>query len=312
MSEAERQTRSYLMEMFKEHGFNPRTDLGQNFLIDLNIVEFVAENGEIEPRDVVLEVGAGTGGMTTYLAEDAAAVVSVELDRNMYGLAKKAIEGFDNVDLLNCDALKNKNQLSPQVVERIEHHLAADPKRKLKLIANLPYSVATPIISNLVASDLPWSRMVVTIQLELGLRMTSRPRTGNYGALAVWLQSQCGVKLLKKLPPTVFWPRPKVNSAVVRLLPRPDLRKKIDDRPFLQDFARRLFHQRRKFMRSVLAGMYRRDLSKPELDVILGGMNLKTNTRAEELAVPTLVELANRIRAAIVAKSETPSSAASE
>lgn len=298
MKDAVRQTRSHLMELFEQHGFHPRTTLGQNFLVDLNIVEFIAERANLGPDDVVLEIGAGTGGLTTFLAQYAAEVISVEVDENMYRLAESVTSGFDNVTLLNLDALKNKNRFAPEVLETVSTHLAADSKRRLKLVANLPYSIATPVVSNLVATDLPWERMTVTIQWELGLRMTAKPQTSHYGALSVWLQSQCYVKILKRLQPTVFWPRPAVESAIVQLVPNQNGRDAIADRPFLQDFLRRLFHQRRKLARSVLVGMYRKQLSKPEMDEILVSMKLKPNVRAEELPVSRLVELANRIFAA--------------
>ena len=282
------------MRLFERHGFNPRSDLGQNFLIDLNIIEYVVEQGHIQPTDIVLEVGTGTGGMTTFMAQKARHVISVEYDRNMHTLASEATQKYDNITLLNCDALKNKNRLNPVVLEEIDQQLKANPGSHLKLVANLPYNVATPIISNLVASDLPWNRMVVTIQYELGLKMSCKPATSNYGALSVWLQSQCFVKLLKKVGPTVFWPRPKVDSAIVQLTPNPPLKQKIEDRVFFQDFLRRVFQHRRKLMRSTLVGMYSKQLSKTEVDALLEAQGYeREKTRAEELTVPEMIELAN-------------------
>lgn len=299
MKNADRQTRSYLMDLFAEHGFNPRTDLGQNFLIDLNIIDYIVDAAELSPTDVVLEVGAGTGGMTSFLAQTAAAVISVELDTNMYMLASQIAAPYENVTLLHCDALKNKNHFNPTVLEAIDRELAVDPNRRLKLVANLPYSVATPVVSNLVATDLPWTRMVVTIQYELGLRMQAKPSQSSYGSLSVWLQSQCRVKLLKKLGPTVFWPRPKVDSAIVKITPNRGAAAQIADRPFFQDYIRRLFHQRRKLLRSVLVGMYRKQMAKTEIDELLASMELGENARAEELPVETHVDLANRLHARI-------------
>ena len=302
MKEADRQTRSHLMKLFTQHGFNPRTDLGQNFLIDLNLVEFIVDRAHLGPNDVVLEVGAGTGGMTAFLAQQAGAVVSVEYDTNMHMLAQEAIAGFDNITLLQCDALKNKNHLSPTVLDAVQKKLDEDPKRQLKLVSNLPYNIATPIVSNLVATDLPWKRMVVTIQLELGYRMTARPSGDHYGALSVWLQSQCYVKLLKRLKPTVFWPRPKVNSAIMQLVPNPNGLQTIDDRAFLHDFLRRLFHLRRKFMRSVVTGMYRKQLEKADVDAVVERLQIPEGARAEQLEVKRLVELSNSLCRAIQQK----------
>ncbi|WP_417391508.1 16S rRNA (adenine(1518)-N(6)/adenine(1519)-N(6))-dimethyltransferase RsmA [Gimesia sp.] len=294
MKEDERQTRSYLMQLFERHGFNPRSDLGQNFLIDLNIIEYVVEHGHIQPTDIVLEVGTGTGGMTTFMAQQAAHVITVEYDRNMHTLAQEATRKYDNITLLNCDALKNKNRMSPIVLDEIATQLAAHPGSQLKLVANLPYNVATPIISNIVASDLPWNRMVVTIQYELGLKMSCKPSSSNYGALSVWLQSQCFVKLLKKLGPTVFWPRPKVDSAIVQLTPNPPLKQQIVDRVFFQDFLRRVFQHRRKLMRSTLVGMYSKQLPKADVDSLLLSHGIdKEKARAEELSIPELIELSN-------------------
>lgn len=296
MSEAERQTRSHLMGLFQRHGYNPRRDLGQNFLIDVNLVEFIVRNAELDERDVVLEVGSGTGGMTAFIVQNAGHCVSVELDENVYPLAQEAVKDADNVTMLKTDILKNKNQLSPEVISVVQEKLDSIPDSRLKLVSNLPYNVATPVISNLVATDLPWKRMVVTIQLELGQRMTAKPRTSHFGALSAWLQAQCFVKVLKRLGPQVFWPRPKVNSAIVLLRPQHERRKAIGDREFFHDFVRRLFHQRRKLMRGVLRGMYRKQIEKSVVDGILADMNFREGARAEEQTVDRLVALSNRIQ----------------
>ncbi|TWT57435.1 Ribosomal RNA small subunit methyltransferase A [Thalassoglobus neptunius] len=296
MSDTERQTRSHLMRKFQEHGFHPRTHLGQNFLIDLNIIEFVVRHADLNSNDLVLEIGAGTGGMTTFMAREAGHVVSVEVDRDMHQLASDAIAPYDNVTLIRQDALKNKNTFAPEIIEEIERRLRDSPEMSVKLVANLPYSIATPVISNLVATEIPWTRMVVTIQYELGLRMQARPKQSHYGALSVWLQSQCDVEMLKQLGPTVFWPRPKVDSAIMKIVPNEKRREKIQDRAFFQDFIRRLFGFRRKFMRSVLVGMYRKQLTKQDVDDLLTEMDLPLTLRAEQLDVPTLVELGNKFQ----------------
>lgn len=288
------------MGLFKRHGFNPRHDLGQNFLIDINIIEAIVREAQLTPDDVVLEVGTGTGGMTTFMAQDAGHVVSVEYDSNMFQLAQDQAGRFENVTLLHMDALKNKNRLAPAVIQAIEDALAVHPKRRLKLVANLPYNVATPIISNLVATELPWMRIVATIQLELAERMAASPEVSNYGALSVWLQSQADVKVVRRMPPEVFWPRPKVDSAVVRLIPDLVKKSRINDRDFFHDFVRRLFTQRRKNLRTVVCGMYRKQLSKPQIDELLSVEAFPEGARGEELTVDQLVSVSNRLRDAIL------------
>lgn len=294
------------MQLFKAHGFNPRSDLGQNFLIDINLIEFAVRAAELTKDDLVLEVGPGTGGMTTFLSAEAGEVVSVEVDRNMFALATKATEDCDNVTLLNMDILKNKNTIAPAVTDLLKQKLAEKPGQTLKLVANLPYNVATPVISNLVASDLPWQKMVATIQLELGEKMIAEPGKPGYGALSVWLQSQCSVRIIRRLSPKVFWPRPGVNSAIVSLWRHDGRGNRILDKPFFLDFVRRLFHQRRKLLRSVLVGMYRKDLSKTEIDNILTEMGHDQDARAETLDVPTLVKLGNRFTEAMNTETTKP------
>lgn len=284
------------MTLFAHQGIHPRTDLGQNFLIDLNLIDYVVEQAELGPNDVVLEIGTGTGGLTTFLAQSAGDVVSVEVDHRVHALAREATAAFPNVTLLLADALRNKNNLASVVLETIGGKLAERPGRTLKLVANLPYCIATPVISNIVASELPWSLMVVTIQWELAQRMRAQAGSDDYGALSVWLQSQCDLRVLKKLGPKVFWPRPQVDSAIVRLAPDAARRAEIGDRRFFNEFLRRLFSQRRKSLRSVLVGMYRKELEKPEVDAALAPLNLPEGIRAEQLDMATLVNLAKVMR----------------
>lgn len=294
-----RQTRRRLMEMFQALGLHPRTDLGQNFLIDLNLLEYIFARAELGPQDVVLEVGAGTGSLTALLAQHAGQVVSVEVDPRMFALARAAVAEYSNVTLLNCDALKSKNRFAPELLAAIDEALARLDGGSVKLVANLPYNIATPVISNLVATDLHWTLMVVTIQWELALRMVAGPGEPHYGALAVWLQNQTRVEILKKLSPKVFWPRPKVDSAIVRIDPDPQAAARIVDRAFFHDFVRRLFIHRRKFLRSVLGSMFRKQLGKAAVDQLLQEMGIAPQQRADLLTVEQLVALSNRFHSAL-------------
>lgn len=299
MKDVQRQTRSYLMSLFRQHGINPRGDLGQNFLIDVNLIEFVVRHADLGPRDVALEVGTGTGGMTAFLARDAGHVISVDIDQNMSRLAAEAVQDFNNVTLVNQDILKNKNTLSPEITALILEKVAAIPGGRLKLVSNLPYSVGTPVMSNLLASELPWERMVCTIQWELAEKMAAEAASSKYAALTVWIQSQATVRILRRLGPNVFWPRPKVDSAIISIWRDKEAAARIQDRRFFQDFLRRMFSQRRKHLRSVLIGMYRRQLDKPDVDRILQELGEKPENRAELMDVPALIRLANHVCAAV-------------
>ena len=292
-----RQTQSFLIRRFEQAGILPKTRHGQNFLIDLNLLDLLFESAQIDERDVVLEVGTGTGSLTAKLARAAAAVVSVELDPQMHQLASEELIDLDNVTLLRRDALKNKNRLNPDVLSAVRERLA--PDRRLKLAANLPYNIATPIITNLLACDLPPETMTVTIQKELAERIVARPGTKDYGALSVWVQAQCESQIVRVMPPTAFWPRPKVHSAIVHIRLRRDWRERIPDLDFFHNFARSMFFHRRKFLRSVILSAYKGRLDKPEVDAVMGQLGFDETTRAEQLGVPTMLRLCETIRARI-------------
>jgi 16S rRNA (adenine1518-N6/adenine1519-N6)-dimethyltransferase len=300
-----RQTFSFLMRRFREAGIRPRTKLGQNFLVDLNLVRLLAQTAELSPQDVVLEVGTGTGSLTTLMAPEVAAVVTVEVDPQLFQLAAEELYQFPNVRKLKLDALAGKHRFHPEMLEAVQEELAVDPGRQFKLVANLPYNVATPILTNLLALDAPPRSMTVTIQKELADRIAARPATKDYGALSVWVQSQCRVRVVRAMPPSVFWPRPKVSSAIVQIVLDDALRARIPDRAFFHDFLRSLFLHRRKFLRSQVLGAVKhqaetggRVLDKAGVDRLLAAAGLRGERRAEELDVDTLLALAEAVRTA--------------
>ncbi|HBO45588.1 MAG TPA: ribosomal RNA small subunit methyltransferase A [Planctomycetaceae bacterium] len=295
---AEGRTLSSLMRRFRAAGIHPQKKLGQNFLIDLNLHELLYRTAQIEPCDVVLEVGTGTGSLTSPMAAMAAEVITIELDPTLFALAGEQLHGLPNVVMLHADILKNKNRLNPEVLELIETHLAAAPDRQFKLVANLPYNVATPIISNLLMLDVPPKSMTITIQKELGDRIVARPRTKDYGALSIWVQSQCRVEIVRVMPPSVFWPRPKVDSAIVQIELDDARRGQIADRAYFHQFVRSMFFHRRKFLRSVLVSAVKDQLDKSEVDAILERLSLRPDSRAEELDVPAMLTLCEAVRTA--------------
>lgn len=292
-----RQTATYLMQRFREAGFKPHARHGQNFLIDLNLLGILLDAAELGPDDVVLEIGTGMGTLTTQMAPLAGHVVTVEIDQHLYQLASEELVDFDNVTMLQQDALRNKNNLHPVVLETLRQQIEAAPGRRLKLVANLPYSVATPILSNLLETPITPVSMTVTIQKELGDRIIAGPGTKDYSALSIWMQSLCDVELLRVLPPQVFWPRPKVNSAIIRIYPREEKRRRIPDLAFFHDFVRALFFHRRKFLRSVVLSAFKERLEKPDVDSILNNMGFAPDVRAEQLDVETILALCEALRA---------------
>ncbi|HID77488.1 MAG TPA: ribosomal RNA small subunit methyltransferase A [Planctomycetaceae bacterium] len=299
-SKSASQTRSFLMRRFAEAGIQPRTKLGQNFLIDLNLQRLLVNSAELEPCDVVLEVGTGTGSLTAQMAGLAASVVTVELDADLFRLAEEQLHDLPNVRMLHADALKNKNRLNPQVLAAVEEQLAVDPRRRFKLVANLPYQVATPILTNLLALERPPRTMTITIQKELADRIVAAPATKDYGALSIWVQSQCRVRIVRVMPPSVFWPRPKVSSAIVHVVLDDALRSRIPDRVFFHGFVRAMFFHRRKFLRSELRSVLKK-IGKAEVDRIMAALGLEATARAEQLDVETMLALAERCRQRVAA-----------
>jgi 16S rRNA (adenine1518-N6/adenine1519-N6)-dimethyltransferase len=289
-----RQTISYLKERFADAGVRIEHRWGQNFLTDLNILDKIVEAAELTEHDIVLEVGTGAGSLTGLLAMHAGTVIGVEIDPHMRQLASEELFDFENVTFLNEDALENKHTLNPRMVELLNEALAVGPDRQFKLVANLPYNIATPLIALLLEQERPPELMLVTVQKEVADRFVATPSTKDYGAVSVWVQSQCRVKIERTLPPSVFWPRPHVDSAVVRLEFDPELRAQIGDRRAFQKFAHDVMQFRRKHLAGVLARVYP-DFFRGAIDDLLAELNIPPNTRAEELSVETLIGLFHRI-----------------
>jgi 16S rRNA (adenine1518-N6/adenine1519-N6)-dimethyltransferase len=291
MANSGNQTLSFLRERFREVGIDPRNRHGQNFLVDLNLVRLLVDAAQLTRDDVVLEIGTGTGSLTALLAEQAGAVVSVEIDSRLHQLASEELFGIDNVVLLEFDALRNKHTLDPRLLAAVDEQLQRRPGARFKLAANLPYNVATPILTNLLECPAPPVSMTVTIQKELADRITAVPGTKDYGALSIWIQSQCSARVVRILPPSVFWPRPKVTSAILHIECDADRRRAIHDLEFFHRFVRALFSHRRKFLRSVLVAAYKESLGKTGVDAVLAELGLSPDGRAEQLDVSTVLAL---------------------
>ncbi|MBN8603745.1 MAG: ribosomal RNA small subunit methyltransferase A [Planctomycetes bacterium] len=293
-----RQTLSYLQDKFRRAGVLPQIRFGQNFLIDLNLIDLIMRSADLSTKDVVLEIGTGMGSLTTKMALYAGSVVTVEIDPMMAQLAKEELAPYGNVTILQRDALRNKNNLHDEVLETVRQKMNAIPGSRFKLVANLPYNVATPIISNLLQVEPLVDKMVVTIQKELAERIAAKPKTKDYSALSIWIQSQCDVEIVRVMPPSVFWPRPKVDSAILSITPNAALRARVVDREYFHQTVRALFFHRRKFLRGVVVSAMKDKLSKERVDQLLLEANLDANSRAEELPVEQIIDLVDRLRIA--------------
>jgi 16S rRNA (adenine1518-N6/adenine1519-N6)-dimethyltransferase len=281
-----RQTLSYLRNLFDERGIQPKNKLGQNFLIDLNLIDLLVRTAELTPDDLALEVGSGTGGLTVRLLERAGAVVSVEVDSAFATLTDEAVrDRRDRVALVHADVLKNKNELNPDVLRAVAELKQRTRCIQVKVTANLPYSVAVPVISNVLLSDLDVERLVVTVQWEIAERLTAAPSTKDYGALAVLTQSLADVWVVRRLPPTVFWPRPQVDSAIMLIRPNAAKRAQVGDPVRFRNFLRDLYTQRRKNLRGGLVGSPGQRFTKEEVDAKLAELALDGTTRAGALDV---------------------------
>jgi 16S rRNA (adenine1518-N6/adenine1519-N6)-dimethyltransferase len=280
-----RQTLSYLRNLFAERGIKPKNKLGQNFLIDLNLLELLLRSAELARDDLVLEVGSGTGSLTARLIEQAGAVVSVEIDPAFAALTEESVTERERIAFLHHDILKNKNKLSPEVLRAVAELGQRWGTQRVKLVSNLPYAVAVPVLTNLLLCELAVERMVVTVQWEIAERLLAAPATKDYGALTVLVQSLADVELIRRLSPKVFWPRPLVDSAIVRIQPNAAKRRHVGDPTRFRVFLRDLYVHRRKNLRGALASLPKRDLSKSEVDTSLAEIGIDGSLRAEVLDV---------------------------
>lgn len=289
MAEAGGQTLTQIKSMLAAHGLFPKKRFGQNFLHDGNQMQRIIEAAGIAPGDVVLEVGPGTGALSQRLLQTGARVIAVEVDRDLEALLQPLVEAYaDCATLLIGDVLAGKNELNPDVLAELDEAAEQAGTRTFKLIANLPYNVASPLLVNLATmrdSDGPLMQQgIVMVQREVADRLAAGPGGKAYGPLGIMVQARYEVKLVGTVPAGCFWPRPEVESAVVALALR--------DEPLVYDIERfgvvvhRLFEQRRKQVGAIVRRAWpdKRDQQPPE------GIDLAT--RPEQLSLEQLEQLA--------------------
>ncbi len=241
---------SLLREILAARGLFLASGRGQNLLVEPSVQTNIVRKAGIAPGDVVLEVGPGAGGLTGPLLEAGARVLAVEIDRGIYELCAERFAGAENLTLLHADALAGKHALNPELEKHLRLILA-EPRRaggeELKLVSNLPYSIATSLLITFAQGSLPWERIIATVQREVAERLIAPPGAAQYGASTVALRSVAEVDFVRALPPTVFWPVPNVESAIIEVRPRtgPAVRASVNSEAFGK-FVRDLFSQRRK------------------------------------------------------------------
>ncbi|MCZ6794917.1 MAG: 16S rRNA (adenine(1518)-N(6)/adenine(1519)-N(6))-dimethyltransferase RsmA [Planctomycetota bacterium] len=270
-----------LIGRLRAAGIVPRRSLGQNFLHDPRLLASLVEEAGVSGEDTVFEVGTGPGTLTGAIADRVGRVLSVEIDSRLVDFARRELSGRQNVEILQGDVLAGKSRLAPAVEERLR---ALGP---VTWIANLPYSIATPVILAFLEAGLAWRRCVLTVQLEVAERLASEPGGRSYGASSALLRFWASARLVRRIGPGTFWPRPRVDSAVVRLDPR---QPPEDSRRFAgyRAWVKYLFARRRK----QLGGLLRQRLGRPaaERALELGGWG--GTRRPESLEVTDFLLLA--------------------
>ncbi len=300
-------TKSMLKQLFDERGVRIRKQWGQNFLIDQNILRFIIKSAELTRNDIALEIGAGTGSLTRMLASKAGHVFAVEIDRKLFGILDETLRGCNNVSTINKDILKSKRHINPEILESISNYvqtISGELKNPcIKVISNLPYYISTPIIIDLLQGVLPIKTMIVTLQRDITNRLIANPGTKDYGLLSIMTKLFAGVKILKKLPPDVFWPAPFVDSAIVKIvLDRDKYTDGISNFNTFQDVIKAIYVSRRKTILNSLLSFYSStNIKRKSQEIredyasILKKINIKPESRGEELDLEKLIELSNEV-----------------
>jgi len=292
-------TKREIIEALRERGIRLKKSLGQNFLIDRNLLEFIVRAAGVNESDLVLEIGAGSGLLTRLLAESAGHVVAVEIDSRLLELLKEHTAGLGNLTLLNCDVLENKSRLNHAVVEAVSRKRELPNVSSFKCVANLPYAVGTIVIPLLLESPLRPELMVFTIQKEVCDRLTAQPGGKNYGALSVIVQANAQIEMLRVLGRKVFFPEPNVDSAIVRLTPTDETRRNIVDYELFSRLAHELFGHRRKKLAGAFEFSEHFNLPREQLDSIFERASIDAELRPEKLSVEQIVRLANEFAAKV-------------
>lgn len=276
----------YTIEVLQKYHFVFQKRFGQNFLIDEHVLEKIIESSGITKDDFILEIGPGIGTMTQYLAEAAREVAAVEIDSSLIPILKDTLKDWDNVSVINNDILKTD-------IKKI-----ADEKnggKPVKVVANLPYYITTPIIMGLFESHVPIDSITIMVQKEVADRMQEGPGSKEYGALSLAVQYYAKPEIVVNVPPNCFMPQPKVGSAVIRLTRHSEPPVTVKSEKLLFQVIRASFNQRRKTLANGLANYGAFSLPKEELQACIEELGVPVNIRGEALSLEQFAQLSNII-----------------
>ncbi len=277
------------IEILQKYGFRFQKKYGQNFLIDTRVLERIVEAAGITKEDMVLEIGPGIGTMTQYLAESAREVVAVEIDNNLIPILGETLAGYGNVTVLNEDILK------VDIAKLVEERNGGKP---IKVVANLPYYITTPIVMGLLESKVPLESITIMVQKEVAERMQEGPGSKDYGALSLAVQYYSRPEIVANVPANCFMPRPNVGSAVIRLTRYAEPEVKVEDEGYMFRLIRASFNQRRKTLANSLSNDPSLHLKREQVTEVLAEMGLSETVRGEALTLEQFARLSDLLSAA--------------
>lgn len=275
------------IDILQKYNFHFQKKFGQNFLIDTHVLEKIIQSAGITKDDFVLEIGPGIGTMTQYLCESARQVMAVEIDQNLIPILEETLASYDNVTVVNEDILKL------DIVQVAEKYNEGKP---IKVVANLPYYITTPIIMGLFESHVPLESITVMVQKEVADRMQSAPGTKEYGALSLAVQYYADAEIVANVPPNCFMPRPNVGSAVIRLTCHQEKKVQVKDEKFMFRVIRASFNQRRKTLQNGLGNDASLAVTKEQAAQALEQMGLSTTIRGEKLSLEQFAALSDLLK----------------
>lgn len=272
------------IEIIQKYEFMFQKKFGQNFLIDTHVLEKIISAAGITKNDCVLEIGPGIGTMTQYLAENAGHVVAVEIDRNLIPILKETLADYDNVTVINEDILR------VDIKALAEEYNGGKP---IKVVANLPYYITTPIIMGLFESGVPIDNITVMVQKEVADRVKEGPGSKDYGALSLAVQYYAEPEIVANVPPNCFIPRPNVGSAVIRLTRHKEMPVEVKDPALMFKIIRASFNQRRKTLQNGLGNAPELPYTKEQIAAAIAEMGLTPTIRGEALSLAQFAQLSD-------------------